>query len=195
MPNKSRRTSKLTRAKLARRFRERNRRFKALSLKKQRIKIIKDVVTLLSKESIVAITNRAYLDIPKLKNYRALDKALTENTQLHEILDANQCIVCGIGGVFVSAIRLKNDFEAIDPDGISREKMVMYLSQWFDPGQMNAIEVAFEARGEYSGYRTEYWNAYEFGKQFRSPKDRLIAICKNILANDGKFVPPPYKAQ
>lgn len=193
MPNKSRRTSRPTRAQLARRFRERNRRFKALSLKKQRIKIIKDVITLLEKESIVAITNRSYLDIPKLKSYSELNKALTDNTQLHEVVDANRCIVCGIGGVFVSAIRLKNDFGIIDPDNISRENMVLYLGQWFRPEQMDAIEVAFEARGRFDGNRYLHFDAFEFGKQFRSAKDRLLAICKNILANDGKFVPPPHK--
>lgn len=184
MPKKPR---KLSRAQIAKRFRDRNRRFKALDTKKQRIKILKDVVALLESKKILAKSDNTYLDV---KYDNCSDDS--NKTQLHEVVETNKCTVCGIGGIFVSAVLLKNklkvgDLLSGDPSHIEKYEMAVYLRKWFREDQLDLIEDAFEATTIYGGNNP---NAHRFGRKYRTDKARLIAICKNMIANGGKFVPP-----
>jgi hypothetical protein len=189
---------KLDPKKLAKNFRDRNRRFLALGVQKQRLKIVKDVLSLLEEKKIVAKSNNTYLNVhsnPESQKNWDLDN------QVHTVLEQNRCTVCGIGSVFVSAVMLNNKLEVKnlrrgDPDDIEKREIVGYLKKWFDSEQLDLIEIAFEATSAHSRGVQEgnfhYENqksAFKFGRRYRSDKTRLKAICKNILANKGKFVP------
>jgi hypothetical protein len=72
--------------------------------------------------------------------------------------------------------------------------MRKYLSTWFDVRQLRLIESAFEENdvfGHGERYSSDIQNAVYFGNQYDDDNDRLEAIFQNIVANDGRFVPPP----
>jgi hypothetical protein len=183
-----------------RRFRDRNRRFKKLSVNEQRLKIIQDVIAHLESEKLKA-TKDTYLKILGVRKAE-------EGQQLHEIIEQSKCRVCGIGGVFSATVLLNNDFKVkslhnnrtitingemdLVNSNFDDRSMRRYLKEWFTGTQLDLIEAAFESNPNYATNATsdtELSNAVKFGRQFRDSKSRLIAICENILANNGKFVP------
>lgn len=206
------RTAKLQSAKriarqklAARRFRDRNRRFNKLSVEKQRIKIIQDVVTHLESEKLKAVKGK-YLRVLGVGK-------VAGNQQLHEVMGESRCQVCGIGAVFTATVLLNNELKVGDlsegyreelgsakitlGDGTNDAPMRQYLSTWFCGSQLDLIEAAFETDDRFSdGYANyeELEDAASFGKKYRNSKDRLIAICKNILENKGTFTPVTTKS-
>lgn len=187
-------TRKLISKTAAKKFRARNRRFRNLTIKQQRIKIIRDVIEYLKADKFEA-TPGIYL---RAVGYK---KSIEDTDNLHEVLEAApKCEVCGIGGIFVSAILLKNEFEVKDLLGtgssnelkrstsLGRDGMISYLATWFDKRELGDIENAFERNGFWSGHCTSI-RAATFGGKYRSNNDRLLAICENMLKNKGKFIP------
>ena len=182
----------------SRRFRDRNRRFRKLTKNRQRIKIIKDVIAYLETGKFKA-TQGLYL---RLKGYR---NAVADDDQVHELVEKSKCEVCGIGGIFVAAVMLKNELKVSDLDsnpyshnataakhikveGVDDGGMREYLATWFDGDQLSLIESAFEQDDGYAGGSIGT-DAAEFGKTYKTPRARFLAICKNMLANGGQFVP------
>lgn len=77
-----------------------------------------------------------------------------------------------------------------------RVKDVVGFEKLFNTQQRQMIELAYE-RGNGYYYKTIFPNkcnmdlvekCIEFGKQFICPKDRFIAILKNMIKNKGTFV-------
>lgn len=205
MANKSLKSAKLNHEKeqklVARRFRDRNRKFLRLPINEQRIKIIKDVITRLETEKMVAKNNR-FLRVIGIR------RRVYRNENLHELLEQNKCEVCGIGGVFTAAVLLKNKIKVgnlfrniyVTPTllmnyfrhgHVAGSDMVIYLRKWFTRTQLELIEAAFEVSLNYANgtFDTSAKTAVEFGRKYTSAKSRLLAICKNMLENNGKFVP------
>ena len=193
MPNKK--TLSERRRLLIRRFRDRNRRFRKLAPSQQRLKVIKDVITYLEEGKITARRGRYLV----LRGYK---KVINDSDQLHELVEQAKCDACGIGSIFIAAVMLNNKLKISDlngsygssaADGIKTEgvedwAMRSYLATWFDGEQMNLIESAFEEDNAYAA-GTASQAAAEFGMSYNSDHERLLAICKNILANNGRFVP------
>jgi hypothetical protein len=125
------------------------------------------------------------------------------------------CQVCGVGAIFASLVRLNNEFDQkFDIVGnnataeIAKEDFHEKLIQYFDEDQLNLIELAFEKGSGYKYWDVD-WNgnsnddednlskdewanrnfAVMFGFNFSNSKQRLIAIMKNIIKNDGTFAP------
>lgn len=173
-----------------RRFRDRNRRFNRLSVGVQRIKIIRDVVSLLRAEKLKALHGH-YLWV------KGGTKKFNDADQVHKVVEQSECSVCGIGGLFAATVLLNNKSTVRNVFGYSANEensyMRKYLEQWFDNVQLDLIEAAFEVSNnlivEVSYFAPELDAAVRFGRKHRASKDRLLAICKNMLANKGKFVP------
>lgn len=116
------------------------------------------------------------------------------------------CEVCGIGACFLSLVALDNKFE-FDTFHIPQEAMFDRLKQVFSKEQIILIENAFE-RGT-GGFSDEYSafdqigmseltfkrlekkreQAIAFGEAHVVSVNRLRAIMKNIIANEGTFKP------
>lgn len=186
--------AKLDPRKLARRFRDRNRRFKKLTVSQQRIKIIKDVISYLQTRKLRA-TPGTYV---KLVGY---DGEISPDDQVHTLTDRAPCEVCGIGSLFVSAVTLKNKFKVSDlsygryvdiKDGdLNNHTLRDYLRRWFNENQLQLIETAFEQSWGYAVGVSGQDSAVDFGVKYTNAKKRLLAILNNMLENNGKFVPPP----
>lgn len=181
MPTIKHRLIALSPANRARRFRDRNRRFRKLNIKQQKLRIIRDVIVHLETARIKAATGR-YITVPNKR------RKIDPKENIHEILEESRCTVCAIGGMFTSAVLLNNKLKVKDLregsklSDLSLASIRSYLSKWFDWFELSQIELAFEIG------RFERVRASEFGRRYRSSKARLIAICNNMLENDGRFV-------
>lgn len=189
--------------KIARRFRDRNRRFQRLTIDQQRIKVLKDVISYLKSGKIIA-TKGKYL---RLIGYR---KTIQDDDQVHELIEQSVCRACGIGGLFMATVMLKNELKVSELNspygeraarefkhGVDDYGMRRYMSSLFDEDQLALIEATFEeddafGPGYYDDNRRDI--AVAFGKTFRTNKARFLAICENMLAHNGKFVPEDMKS-
>ena len=105
------------------------------------------------------------------------------------------CEVCALGACFLSVVALTNkyDFGLSDNIDLSGEDVFKRLKSVFSLKQLYLIENAFELGQGFSAQRsrwhTDYLAAISFGKKYDRPKSRLRAIMKNIIANEGVFIP------
>lgn len=188
-----------SRKRLLRRVKDRNRKFQKLSLEKQRVKIAQDVIEQLQIKRFIARTG-IYASVP------VIPVRVDPEEQFNLALEsARGCHVCGIGGVFLSAVRINDDMtysEAMHGSmdsslgGVSLDDGMMrkYLRKWFSDHQLSLIESAFETKfmGTSNDHR-KLTTAVAWGDRFDKSKDRLKAICQNIIDNNGKFVPSKIK--
>lgn len=100
------------------------------------------------------------------------------------------CQVCAKGGLFASYIGRVNNFESTDritneSDNDAHKKLL----EIFDLNQLAIIEFAFEG----SQFIGSHINGETFDKvrsfyiSYNDDNERLIAICENIIANEGTF--------
>lgn len=142
-----------------------------------------------------------------------------ENVQLQPYLhdpEAPSCRVCGIGSLFLSAVRCRNEFQANKDSRNPQEPVLNWLKE-FSAEQRQFIEIAFEmGRGFYNysyAYDTvrpggaqenqfnatkRHYAAAKWASKFhirnnergcKEDKARLVAILKNIVRNRGQFNP------
>jgi hypothetical protein len=166
--------------------------------KEQRIAVIRDILDRLDTRNISV---NHYLDSAE----KIIDNvSVNDNAQNHIEKLESVCNVCALGNILLSHIRLYNKVSIIDlgvyesESGISGKKIVANRDQvlkplldYFSTVQLHMIEVAFECV-KYSWNEIGYDKADRciyFGKQYDNAKDRLKAICNNIIANDGIFIP------
>lgn len=177
---------------------KRNKWFNSLSKKEKRIEIIKDL-----KESIKSnrfITAHSYLEMT------AEDTIFTENANLQEIFTDKKvevhCHGCAIAGLLHSRVILGNEVLVNDIEypqdnyDIEGKDIRDFLKSIFTMKQMYLIEAAYEREHDILDIAEEgeefldlMIDSADFGAFYNNDDDRLIAICDNILQNDGKFDP------
>ena len=127
-----------------------------------------------------------------------------EQLQNHLPVVVKYCDVCALGACFLSYVRLYDKIQVSSlvqsyDFGLKSDKLVSILNVCFSLEQRNLIESAFELNRMDEGiYGTKHIYAaedavdyaIEFGKQYEDPKERLRAIMKNIIKNNGQFCPP-----
>lgn len=186
--------------------------FSKLSKTEQRVAIAKDALKWLRSPNIKAKTG-TYVEIIK-----GLEK-LQIGDQLDEKLPEIKCAVCAKGALFIAHVDMFDNcmikgepkslwsgarkpyrFEFSDEETISER-----LSKHFSQLQLDMIEAAFEKKivedhtgnlksdkfdHNYDNIPTEVGKAcIKFGRKYRSDKNRLEAILKNIIKNKGEFKP------
>lgn len=130
----------------------------------QRVQIAKDVIARLQAGTIVTSTS-----------WYLLPEGGNEISQISGTLDSGSlgaCKVCARGAIFLSAIDRYNSVkvkrgENLDAVAAQRSR------EGLGTNQAEEIELAFQI-----------WESD------RGPKDRLIAICQNMIDNGGLFIPP-----
>ena len=162
--------------------------------KRARVLIAKDALALLKKEALMACAG-GYLVI-RGKSFPFSVDDEDEDKQVADIVsEAPVCEVCAIGAAFVASVRrfdrLKiRDFYA-DPD---RYDYTRYLGQFFSQAQLDLMEIAFEGThiGVANVPEREFLRAQSFYLHYATPErapERLEAIFRNIVKNDGTFKP------
>lgn len=157
-----------------------NKIFKSLSKAEKRMFIAKDVIDSIKAKKLIA-TPGTYVVVNK--NYSTLIN--------QDVLCASDtiCNVCGIGALFVSKVKIDNNFNSeIEGD----EEIRDVLSTYFSRPQLALIEAAFE------GWEVDYLDddsdklkleekCIKFHNKYKDDGDRMIAIMKNIISNKGLF--------
>lgn len=165
----------------------------------ERVAIAKDVISQIRAKRLIAMSG-TYLsaaDNNWLTQFGVYDEDMTdldEESKNQQVVPPTKCNVCALGAVFVSALdrndRLKVGDFAPYP---GQDDLHNYLKRWFTLNQLYLMEEAFEgySRPEYCGTDAEF-----FGSRYDNDEDRMLAIMRNIVKNDGTFVPPkPQKKQ
>lgn len=109
--------------------------------------------------------------------------------------DMRPCEVCALGALFYSQVSLGNgvtlsrSFACFTRDHLTRK-----LEQIFEESQLDLIEAAFEKNATVASVNKHptppnTGRAVAFGAMHKLRHERMIAIMKNIVENDGTFVP------
>ena len=144
--------------------------------------------------------------------YISIDSDFSDMERAQKVIKAKEttCTVCAKGALFCSDVALENKLtldELKNETGVSttnygnpKNKQLLAI---FSVQQLDLIECAFETSNcsRANLLSTEQINkAIEFGNKYqpeddwgddvrKSDKDRLQAICKNIIKNNGTFKP------
>jgi hypothetical protein len=109
----------------------------------------------------------------------------------------NNCTVCARGSLLLSVVALDNKFKVCTLDSIDNGSFEddsatdRRLARIFTKKQIQLMECAFEENiFRYDDYGDEaFEKAKDFGGNYSSAKNRLIAILDNAIANRGTFKP------
>ena len=171
------------------RLRRKNREFKKLSLREQRIKIAKDVISMIDVGLIRPASTYIRLPVfPAIEHRAKLDMS-------EVIAQLPSCEVCGIGSLFVSAVTSADVLKFSDFDfGDDRNEEVRYLSRWFSEDQLWRVENYYEdRRSVYSDGHGHSGDSHVSPILCRHPKNaaetRMKMIMENIVSNRGRFDP------
>ena len=199
--NKTKKT-KLTPEQIDVLVKTRNEQFKALTASQKRVAVAQDVISLINSTLIRPSTG---FFVHVASKHQSHEKSLQT-----EILNGNiqKCDCCALGAMFVSCAIKNNktstsehELGDIGDSICDKFKIPNKLNTIFSGDQLILIEQAYELgkgyfESEHSYHDDENGNyvetltpAVKFGSKYKSNKDRLIAIMKNIIANKGRFKP------
>lgn len=164
-----------------------------------RIIICYDALLQLRQKKVVA-TNNKYLVVSSFSK-----KGVSKKLQLDKVLEKTSCEACALGTMLISRARVFNKLKigniTFNESGLafnssfSSNSLATELDKYFDSEQLALIETAFEKfskgeRGRNLRFEpTKEKIAIDFGEKYEDATSRLVAILKNIIANDGLFCP------
>lgn len=157
-----------------------------LTKKQTAVAIAKDVIAQINAKKFIA-EQGVYLGGAIRDKTPSFLKAKNEDKELQDILlkQNPKCRVCALGSVFLSKIRLQDDFKLralhINRQFISDADMRRNLAKFFSAEELCEIEEAFEGVCEY-----DYPSLYEMQWKIKV-SDLLIFIMKQIIAQKGHF--------
>jgi len=184
--------------------------------RKKAVAVAKDVLKQIQKEIYVPAEGdfvnendigwNDFVDKCMVSGHKELSEHLKENPP-------EECYVCMLGAVWLSAVQLFNDFTLYYSQG-STDSLHIDMQDEDDPakspGAMLAhifgsdypyMEASFEVghgwfdEGNTSRLREKtiikslFLAAVKFGERYKEPLDRMKAICRNIIRNEGRFMP------
>ncbi len=128
------------------------------------------------------------------------------NQQIDSVLDKQQCEACALGTLFISRARIFNQIKVGDIPNFqygeitfdaSQSSLTLFkdLQSYFSSEQLSLIESCFEGEpigiaGQTSCYNNDIRGISErYLNKYKTAESRLIAILKNIIKNNGLFIP------
>jgi len=168
--------------------------FEALPSDLKRVLIAKDVIKYIKTKKMVANIG-TYVDIPV-----PLYELTNSDVELRDFVKDKECHVCAVGSVFMATVNRRNKlsvgrFKAMNErfaEEASRG-ITAYLKDIFSEEQLSLIEAAFE--GDKFPWTAPIDNeehlsiARNYRKSITDDSIRMIVIMKNIINNNGTFIP------
>lgn len=201
--------------KLQREIAKRNKAFAAASPAQKRVLIAKDVIKHIKAGRFQAYTQAWVIPIHKSGEYMSLDweekidfsetpaAASFENQSVCELFLSNKidtCECCALGAMFMSCTLYSNKTTIRDfvyetthnfeqrvrrADGFTNG-----LRQFFSAEQLMLIEAVYEGGyGAFDANEKQLAALNKWVEKYEKPKDRLLAIMKNIITHNGTFKP------
>lgn len=175
--------------------------FKGKSKSEIRVMIAKDVLAQLESKAYCAMQG-SWVEDKKLGDFYEYCIEQFEGDQNAKAVSAREyvdklkaCKVCALGSIFVSQVRIGGDFKVSDVEnayGVFEQLETSPLKRYFSVNQLKLIEASFEGyNGMYSHFMegADELLSCSYESQFSKDKDRLTAIMKNIVRNNGQFIP------
>lgn len=171
--------------------------FNKLGKAEQRVLIAQDV--------LANIKSKVY--IPKEGVYfddSLLIRELGSNADIQQNFDKiKECEVCAMGSCLLSTIKFKDSITTTDLKDMPlhrTSKESDLIVEVFSENQLALIETAFERRYSTEGHWSsviggvlttikEVNKAIKFGMKYANDTNKLIGIMKNIIKNNGTFIP------
>lgn len=161
-----------------------------------RILICYDALLQLRQKKVVAKTGTYVV----ARNVRNRTCRLPKSEQVDVALGkVNKCEACALGTIFIARTRIFNQLKVKDAGTATEfgEISGSFISQdlltYFDMRQLALIEGSFEGGNiGYCGDTLSYGDrklVCRFANKYKTVEARLIAILKNIISNDGTFIP------
>ena len=150
--------------------------FHKLSPAEKRVAIAKDALLQLRSEALIARCG-TYV-YPSGIKYPAPSQELSE-----QLPNLGQCYVCARGALFLSAVRKGNNFKTGSFIGEPTQVLKPLEKRYWSRPQIKKIEAAFEG---FAGFKSK---TCKFFDKYDNAHDRLVAILKNIIKNNGTFIP------
>lgn len=160
-----------------------NMKFARMSPSQKRVEICKDVI------SMLALPSNQGPTIERGVYFNVNDEAINGSSDLQTIAcdSPDSCTVCGIGAMFLAHVRKMDGITIEESNELDdRWELVGEMIGYFPEEQLLQIECAFEG-GEVNDSKVLSSFGKEWEKSISDPKDRLRAICKNIITNEGTF--------
>ena len=163
--------------------------------RKKAVQIAEDVLAQLKSRKYVAETgvyaaiNGAVEEVPSdnWSGYETVPVVKSLRTFLKKHAKKQSCHVCALGACFLANVERRNKVETSDE--YVRYEIAENLSSIFSPDQMDEIESAFEVSAHHGGSLA----AVVFGRRYDTDDKRLRAIMRNIIKNNGEFIPTAVK--
>lgn len=141
--------------------------FKDLTLKGQKIRIVKDAISQIKIGKI----------LPSMGDYFSVLEEWKTNDLQKELLGDNKCEACAKGSLFAACVINVDKVKISDPLN-SNSFQVRKLKKWFPKNELDLIEAAFELEDIWYGKNdADLKKAIRFGKRFKSSKiDFLVFL-------------------
>lgn len=161
-----------------------------------RILICYDALLQLRQKKVKAKTGAYVFALDKQENFCTLPNSEQVDLALNK---AAKCEACALGTLFISRARIFNKLKIRDAGqyahrgNIGGEFISQDLLTYFDEEQLTLVEACFE--GGLTGWCGENLQdekaslVTRFFRRYETAESRLIAILKNIISNDGLFIP------
>ncbi|RJQ24579.1 hypothetical protein C4577_07355 [Candidatus Parcubacteria bacterium] len=158
-------------------IKQKNDQFKGMTKKEKAVAVAKDVLKHLRSLKFTGCASYCEGD--------GLNISKDENVQPHISKLVKNCEVCALGGMFLSYIRLFDNVKyekIIEPKyyeeneyqiHVDRDYIIDKFKGIFDRDVLDCIEDAYEGG----------WDEF-----YPDPRDRIKAIMKNIVKNNGRFI-------
>lgn len=177
--------------------------FKKATKAQKRVMIAQDVLDQIRAKRYVAASGTW---VSPTWQKGAADKLSHDDSvqKLFENKTLKKCNVCALGGLFMSCTVLNNKTKVEDLDDVSESlgdcisndeyKMSNGLKSFFSYNQLILIERYFEGNnGWFVNYDNDVDHIEEFNEKYPDDMERLKKIMKNIVENNGTFVPEKLK--
>lgn len=92
-----------------------------------------------------------------------------------------KCEVCAVGALFISAVRLFNQYSDLSPGGWRAK---LFLKKYFTTPQIEKMERIFELH--YDEFKAK---EKAFADKYEDKTERTLSILRNIITNKGTFKP------
>lgn len=168
---------------------ELNAEFEAMTPKKKRLTICRDVLAHLESKLIKAYAG-TYVAYDKLGIGKSFE-------QVHEALTpAVECRACALGSMLLAHTLWVDDLTIVDSKKLENVDIHARFEGFFNEHQLRMIECAFECQDNFMNADSDPSDiaaSVYFGEQFSDNRGadeaRLVGIMQNILDNDGTFIP------
>jgi hypothetical protein len=181
-------------AKWTRKIKDSNKAFKKMPKARKRVQIAKDVIEALKAEKLIASAG-SYIragNVNGLRSITSVEDGSNKESLQEALFEIPQCSVCAKGAILACVIMRRNQMKVDDLPNSNDDwrgfLLEPLLGGIFEADQLHLMETEFES-ADYEHLLGGDWLPSGRFSWISDPKNRMIAMMENIIANKGTFIP------